>query len=227
MHRRGDIGTPDKRTVVRGSVWIEQEIAITAFMGHVLGRTIPTLFYKQAGISREGIRSVLLMNPLVEFVEDSQVLEHLKLTLPSVVVNPFYEYDIEPVISYKCMSRNDGGRHTYLLTANVKNVGKQRITDFLMYVYFPREFLNSRTTWVAEDTRLSTPTHICFAADQKLAPAGLYPGQAMKAPLSFEYFMDSHLFFDSTAMQSKIFVELYSGSICKKLELNIRDWQQF
>src|SRR6476619_7475787 len=38
MHRRGDIETPDNRVITRGSVWIEQEIAIAAFMGHVLKR---------------------------------------------------------------------------------------------------------------------------------------------------------------------------------------------
>jgi hypothetical protein len=38
MHRRGNLTTPDGRTVTRGSVWIEQEIAIAAFMHHVLGR---------------------------------------------------------------------------------------------------------------------------------------------------------------------------------------------
>src|SRR5260370_1789959 len=47
MHRRGDLAAPDGRRLTRGSVWVEQEIAITAFMNHVLNRSIPMLFYKQ------------------------------------------------------------------------------------------------------------------------------------------------------------------------------------
>src|ERR1700724_2729710 len=35
MHRRGDIRTPAGAAITRGSVWVEQEIAITAFMTHV------------------------------------------------------------------------------------------------------------------------------------------------------------------------------------------------
>ncbi|HTQ58568.1 MAG TPA: hypothetical protein VMI94_29100 [Bryobacteraceae bacterium] len=227
MHRRGDIETPDKRTVTRGSVWVEQEIAVTAFMGHVLGRTIPTYFYKQAGISLEGIRSVLLMNPRMEFVDDSQVLEDLKLVLPSAVLNPFNEYDIQPIISHRCTTRGNGERHTYVLTADVKNVGKQRITDFLLHLYFPRAFLNSSTTWGAEDKQYSTSSHICFAANQERAPGGLYPGQTMRNSLSVEYFVDNGLFRNAAAMRSQIIVEVFSGSVHKKLELDIRDYQEF
>src|SRR5450432_203135 len=45
MHQRGDLDVPGGRKVTRGSVWIEQEIAIAAFVTHVLGRSVPTLFY--------------------------------------------------------------------------------------------------------------------------------------------------------------------------------------
>jgi hypothetical protein len=56
MHRRGDLMVPEGGKITRGSVWIEQEIAIAAFMNHVLDRSIPILFYKQAGVNLEGIR---------------------------------------------------------------------------------------------------------------------------------------------------------------------------
>lgn len=228
MHQRGDIETPDKRKVTRGSVWVEQEIAVTAFIAHVLGRSIPTFFYKQAGISLEGIRSVLLMNPRVDFTDDSLVLEDLKLALPSAIFNPFSEYDINPVITHRCTGQGNGKLHTYVLTADVKNVGDQRITDFLMHVYFPRAFLNQNTTWGAEDQQYSTKSHICFAADQKQrAPAGLYPGQGMRNPLTIEYFVDDRLSEDATAMRSKIIVELFSASVHKRLDLNIKDYQEF
>jgi len=230
MHRRGDLSTPEGRTITRGSVWIEQEIAITAFMNHVLNRSFPILFYKQAGVGLEGIRSVLLMNPRIEFTKESQVLEDLRLVLPSTAFTPFNLYDLVPLISYKRLGgRSDGERHVYELTANVKNIGSERITDFEIRVFFPRAFLNSGTTWGAEDRTRSNASHICFAANADgRAPGGLYPGDGARNPLTIEYFVDHSLDDDSNAMRSEIIVELFSGSMKpKKQMLPIRDFQDF
>ena len=228
MHRRGTIETPDNRTVTRGSVWVEQEIAIIAFITHVLGRSIPTFFYKQAAISLEGIRSVLLMNPRMEFTDDAQVLEDVRATLPGAPFNPFSDYDIAPLITHRLTNTGRGEEHSYVMTADVKNVGSQRITDFLMHVSFPRVFLNSHTTWAAEDKQNSTDSHICFFANQDRAPSGsLYPGQTLRNPLTIDYFVNHRLFDDNDAMRSPIIVELFSGAVQKRLELKIRDYQQF
>ena len=56
MHQRGDITIPGGGIRTRGLVWIEQEIAIAAFMGQTLDRRIPTLFYMEKGVSLEGIK---------------------------------------------------------------------------------------------------------------------------------------------------------------------------
>src|SRR6266478_2474242 len=53
MHQRGDVVQGGGRVSIRGSVWIEQEIAIVALMTHVLDRQIPVLFYVQKGVSIE------------------------------------------------------------------------------------------------------------------------------------------------------------------------------
>jgi hypothetical protein len=113
------------------------------------------------------------------------------------------------------------------MTADVENVGTQRITDFLLHVYFPRAFLNPNTTWAREDKQYRTETHLCFAVNQEAAPQGLYPGQRLRTPLTFEYFVDPQLFHDTKAMDSTIRVELFSGSIRKRHELKIRDYQEF
>jgi len=39
--------------------------------------------------------------------------------------------------------------------------------------------------------------------------------------------VNNRLFLDPAAMRSQIIVDLFSGSIQKRLELNIRDYQQF
>jgi hypothetical protein len=231
MHHRGNIETPDNRSLIRGSVWVEQEIAITAFITHVLRRSIPTFFYKEAGISLEGIRSVLLMNPRVEFTDNLQVLADFRAAVPAAQFNPYRDYDIAPLISYRLTNTGRGEEHTYVLTVDVKNVGNQRITDFLMHVFFPRAFLNSHTTWGAEDKQYSTESHVCFSVNQDRAPSAslypAYPAQRLRNPLSIEYFVNNRLFDDKDAMGSKIIVELFSGSIRKSSELNIREYQQF
>jgi hypothetical protein len=227
MHPRGVIEAPDGRTVTRGSVWVEQEVAITAFMNHVLDRSIPLLFYKRAGVSIEGIRSVLLLNPRVEFTDESEVLQDLRSILPTVTFIPFASYDVVPLLTYRRIAqRSDGNRHTYELTADVKNVGTERVTDFEIRVFFPRAFLN--LTAVSGDRKMSTASHICLTANAKRAPDGLYPGDGMRNPLTIDYYMDHDLHDDPRAMAGVITVELYSGRMKPKIQtFPIRDFQEF
>jgi hypothetical protein len=72
MHSRGEVHTPTG-WYVRGSVWIEQEIAIAAFVAAIRDKDIPVILYVQKGINREGVRDFLILNT-VEFEEDSEVV---------------------------------------------------------------------------------------------------------------------------------------------------------
>jgi len=81
MHHRGVVETPSKRTIVRGSVWVEQEIAIISFLGQIESRKLHVAAYVQKGLHREGVRDIIQLNP-VEFEDSSEVLEHLRDTLP-------------------------------------------------------------------------------------------------------------------------------------------------
>ena len=230
MHRRGDLYVPGGRTVTRGSVWIEQEIAIVAFINHVLGRSVPTLYYKETGISLEGIRSVLLMNPRIEFATESEVLKDLTSALPSIAFVPHNSYDLVPALSYRRIAnRSNADHHVYELTADVRNVGSDRITDFEIRIYFPRAFLNPSTSWGAEDRRRSTPSHICFSANATgRASGGLYPGDGAVNPLTIEYFVDDALDDNPDAMRSEVIVELFSGSMKPKRETRqMRELQDF
>ena len=166
MHRRGEVSPPNGAGIIRGSVWVEQEIAIAAFMQHVLQRPIPIFFYREACVCVEGIRSVLLLNPRVEFTDESQVLGDLTTALQSMRFVPFSPYDLEPVITYrKEQGMSDGSGRVYTLISDVKNFGNERITDFQLRVRFPRKLLPTGAQWVAEDKKLSTGTHVCFIAN--------------------------------------------------------------
>jgi len=206
---------------------VEQEIAIAAFMKHVLDRSIPILFYKQAGVGLEGIRTVLQMNPRVEFAVEAEVLEDLKSELPSTRFTPFNSYDLEPRLSHRLLNASSNGDlHTYELTADVKNVGSERITDFEMRVFFPCEFLAANQI---VDRNKSTETHACFTAKTKdRAPDGLYPGDGAADPLRIQYFVDRANYHNRLAMACEIIVKLFSGSMKpKERTFPIIDFQDF
>jgi hypothetical protein len=75
MHRRDQLSAmPD---TFRGSVWVEQEIAIAAFITQSLGLKLPSRAYVQRGIRREGVRGYILLNP-IEFDDEQDVLRDLE-----------------------------------------------------------------------------------------------------------------------------------------------------
>lgn len=82
MHPRGVVTFPDNHQEVRASVWIEQEIAIAAYMTQILKRPLRIAPYIHRSIRREGMRDQLLLNA-VPFTDDSEVLTHLCDVLPS------------------------------------------------------------------------------------------------------------------------------------------------
>jgi hypothetical protein len=73
MHHRGVVETLGGSKHTRGSVWIEQEIAIAAFLTQTRNREIPVLLYTQKGIEREGVREQLKLLR-IEFEKEDEVL---------------------------------------------------------------------------------------------------------------------------------------------------------
>ena len=72
MHHRGKVETLHG-IQARGSVWVEQEIAIAAFCKQALERDLEVAVYIQRGIKREGVRDQLHLNP-IEFDSENEVL---------------------------------------------------------------------------------------------------------------------------------------------------------
>jgi hypothetical protein len=75
MHRRDQLS--EDSAELRGSVWVEQEIAIAAFMVQSLGLRLPCRAYVQRGIRREGVRGFILLNS-VEFDTPDEILADLE-----------------------------------------------------------------------------------------------------------------------------------------------------
>lgn len=79
MHHRGIVKTRSKEQI-RASVWIEQEIAIAAFLTQVQNRDIRVVTYIQKDIAREGVRDKLLLNAQ-PFEANDEVLAHLEKSI--------------------------------------------------------------------------------------------------------------------------------------------------
>jgi hypothetical protein len=82
MHHRGRIVFPDNSEHIRASVWIEQEIAIAAYITQVLDRKLTVAAYIQDGIRLEGLRDKIQLNAK-SFITNSEVLNDLRTILPT------------------------------------------------------------------------------------------------------------------------------------------------
>lgn len=79
LHRRGNVSFENKESIalVRASVWVEQEIAIAAFIQRTAKKKLLTAAYIENGVGREGIRELLHLNPLV-FQTNEDVISDLR-----------------------------------------------------------------------------------------------------------------------------------------------------
>jgi hypothetical protein len=81
MHPRGivhftdDVGELHQHG--RSSIWIEQEIAIAAYITQVAKQPLRIAAFVHSDVEREGMREHLHLNP-IPFRHDSEVLEHLR-----------------------------------------------------------------------------------------------------------------------------------------------------
>ena len=85
MHPRGNVTNPHStggQSWVRGSVWVEQEISIAAFISQALEQPMRVRAYVHEDILREGLRDKLHLNPRL-FKEDAEILHDLAAELPS------------------------------------------------------------------------------------------------------------------------------------------------
>jgi hypothetical protein len=81
MHPRGMVSIPGTTAHLRGSVWIEQEIAIASFLTQIHGKKIPTAVYIHSDIKLEGLRQLLQLNQT--FTEDAEVVTNFRALLAS------------------------------------------------------------------------------------------------------------------------------------------------
>lgn len=199
MHPRGVVSFPGGGSHTRGSVWIEQEIAIAAFMTRYSGRSIEVAAFIHEDTRREGIRDLLHLNP-ISFRSDSEVLDQLPGVLKNWALVGSAHVDLK--LSYDKLTIT-GTRHDYMLVVNVTNSGTTRVTEYQLDLWFPDAFLSQTIQYGNEVPDRRTATHrMCRISEKDRRNEVIFPGDT-KRLFSIPYFVD-RTNFDNNALEQTV-----------------------
>ncbi len=132
MHKRGTVTTPSGSRI-RASVWIEQELAIAAFITQALGRRIAVVAYTEKGIRREGVREQLHLNP-VDFDAPNFVIDDFRARIADGRFKPI-------IIRHDESARQDTSKQALLEEFDVL---KRRVFHFGLVNDLPVKLHNLR-----------------------------------------------------------------------------------
>jgi hypothetical protein len=229
MHPRGDVSNPHGSTDsfwVRGSVWVEQEIAIAAFISQALQRPIRERVYVHESIQREGLRDKLHLNPK-SFRGDAEILTDLATLLPSW--RDLAQQRPKEPLSLKANIRRqrlpipggDGGRgdELYSLMVSIENDGEQDVTDFMLDVEFPGNFLDGGGHIARKG--VAKPGFATFLVSNKdVHPPieHLYPSTSTPNILTFNYAILGNVKRERPELlQQMVTATVYSGNMKPKV----------
>ena len=144
MHPRGTVSFSDGQDLVRASVWVEQEIAIAAYIQRTRKEQLHVAPYAHKTVGREGLRELLQLNPVL-FSEASEVLTHLRQALQSWhSVKPLTTLPSRGQVASANLNAVRGNT-PQLRTANVflsvENVGRGRIREYSATISVPADAL--------------------------------------------------------------------------------------
>ena len=165
MHPRGEISRPDGAPVIRASVWIEQEIAIAAYIQYVEKRTLPVIAFIHESVSLEGIRSLLHLNP-IPFKDESEVLAALPAHLQDWKTNATGAIRVELESN---STRQQDGHQQYALNVNLVNDTNRRINTYDAQLRLSARVLKHWNTMYLNEIEKGNSLVRTFHFDQKNA----------------------------------------------------------
>lgn len=164
MHNRGKVKAGSNEHI-RGSVWIEQEVAIAAFLRQIEARKVYSIAFTEQGLTTEGVREYLHLNP-IPFTDSDEVINHLATELPKWTNANIYSDGpkLLPMVSYEPLKQKiTQDRHDYHLVVKLKNAGAVKVEDFRIDVEMPRDILDSNHNSVLA-VHSNSRTHQLFRA---------------------------------------------------------------
>lgn len=170
-HHRGTVRRL-RDEIVRASVWVEQEIAIAAFIQHALKRKIEVAVYLQKGIPREGIREQLRLAP-IEFETADEVIHDFRQRLAA------WKLEVTPARSLVAdwrfkAERRTQTHHDYRLFVDLVNNGSVQVNDWRIRAVIPSAFVkhgqgDSDVVMIDEDSASLPPNEAkLYPGDKKL-----------------------------------------------------------
>ncbi len=224
LHPRGTVDPPGDR--IRASVWVEQEIAIAAFVQEVLGRKIHVLALVQKDVALEGVRKQLLLNPK-QFTKNEEALEYIQRVLPAWTFpkDPLAGLDLSVDYETKEVGVN---HHDYRLLVRLLNRGTEIVDKYYVDLEFPSALLPiPKRTYVHIVEKRCTDTHSFFRAPLEAQMEPIYPGD-IKLVLGLDYFVDDKVFHSKELFNQRIRATLYAkGSELKTIEDPVSQYQAF
>lgn len=226
MHQRGEVVRPEGN-IVRGSVWIEQEIAIMAFLGLVLDRKKEVLLYIQKGIAREGVRDKLLLNP-ISFESSDEVLGDLRGRLPTWISKayPSYGKSIDVNIRYEEFNLTQE-RHDLRLLVEVENDGTELVREYYVDIYFPETYMNSADHLMTE-IQSSRQGYRCFRVLGERQTEKFLKPRDKVIVLRIPYFVNTTMYRRQDRFHEKVILEYGVGDESpRRLEKSMKELQNF
>jgi len=216
MHPRGEVTGLKGEKHTRGSVWVEQEIAIASFISQALERDLNVAVCTHRDIKREGLRDKLHLNP-VPFDSSEQVLEHLRKVLPQwtrLASTKEVGLRLEADMGYE-VSRKADNYHDYDLVVSLKNTGEVTARDFCVRVLFPRAFIrpNSHPSHLVGNK--GTQSHALFELRHDYhGITDFYPGDDIKAVIKIPYRIEEEARVRyPESLKQLVTVTVYSGDM--------------
>jgi hypothetical protein len=186
LHPRGEIKRPDGSSFERGSVWIEQEIAIATYIQRTEKRTLPVIAFKHRSVGREGIRELLHVNPL-DFTDESEILKELPKHL--LTWRSLKPSGIELLLSSKTAERQDG-HDISRLEITLVNATSRLIEKYEVEVNLPSAILKHWNSTYTAEVRPTNPGDRRYFRFNENGRGALRPRDRLQNPITFDYCTD-------------------------------------
>lgn len=227
MHPRGNVSNPSDPTKphwVRGSVWVEQEIAIAAFISQALERPMHVRAYVHESILREGLRDKLHLNP-VPFQTDAYVLQDLTSFLPSwsslgehrrkepLSVKANIHHQRQPIPG----GSNDPLDERHMLLVGIENDGEQDASDFRLDVEIPG-FIVDGSGYSIEKPSRKPGTKLFQVKSEERGIKHLYPSEQIPDLITGVYYWVSGKIKRESPelLEQKVVATVFSGNMKPK-----------
>jgi hypothetical protein len=146
MHPRGEVFVPGRPEplLARASVWVEQEIAIAAYIDRHRPQRLLTAVYQYTSVGREGMRELLHLNP-VAFDSHESLLKDLRSRLGDWRLNESIDEGGE--LSLKANPVYSPGGRRLALVPHFRNLG-ERADKYSCVMYVPSPLMKNVGTCI-------------------------------------------------------------------------------